>query len=168
GSQCIVVSIDVADGEVVVEGGRRRTGLAPAAWAAEAERLGAGEILLNSVDRDGTGRGYDLELVRAVTGATTIPVIALGGVGNYEHLAPGTLEGGASAVAAANIFHFFELSYPSAKRACLEAGLPMRPVRLGSRFFPREPDYAEEEKRARVDTRLAAAAQPLPRDTERA
>jgi imidazoleglycerol phosphate synthase cyclase subunit len=171
GSQCVVVSIDARrdeDGswEVYAEGGRKATGLEPAAWARRAEELGAGEILLNSIDRDGTAQGYDLELVRSVTEATSVPVIACGGVGSYDDFAPGILEGGASAVAAANIFHFFELSYPHAKRACLEAGLPMRDVGLGSRFFPREPRYAEEERQARIETRLRAAAAPLPDDTE--
>jgi imidazoleglycerol phosphate synthase cyclase subunit len=163
GSQCVVVSIDARRGEeggweVYAQSGREATGLDPAMWARRAEELGAGEILLNSIDRDGTAEGYDLELVRSVTEATSIPVIACGGVGTYDHFAAGILEGGASAVAAANIFHFFELSYPHAKRACLEAGVPMRDVGLGSRFFPREPRYAMEEREARIETRLRAAA----------
>jgi imidazoleglycerol phosphate synthase cyclase subunit len=171
GSQCVVVAIDAKrreDGgrEVYTHGGTVPTGLDPAAWAARAEELGAGEIFLNSIDRDGTAQGYDLELVRSVTTATTIPVIACGGVGRYDHLPAGILEGGASAVAAANIFHFFELSYPHAKRVCIDAGLPMRQVGLGSRFFPREPRYPEGEGRERVETRLRAAAAGPPDDTE--
>jgi imidazoleglycerol phosphate synthase cyclase subunit len=162
GAQCIVVSIDARrndDGvhEVFVDGGRRPTGRDPAEWAARSEALGAGEIFLNSIDRDGTAQGYDLELIRSVTEATTVPVIACGGVGSYDDFAPGILAGGASAVAAANIFHFFELSYPLAKRACLEAGVPLRPVRLGSPWFPREPSYSDEEKQVRIETRERAA-----------
>lgn len=156
GSQCIVASIDVLRDEggrteVFADGGRRATGRDPVQWAREVERLGAGEIFLNSIDRDGAGNGYDLELVRAVADAVTIPVVACGGVGNYEHFAPGVLEGHASAVSAANIFHFFELSYPHAKQAAIDAGVPMRPVSLGSRFLKREPVY----DRAVADARLA-------------
>lgn len=170
GSQCVVVSIDARrrqDGshEVFVDGGRRATGRDPAEWAREAEQLGAGEILLNSIDRDGTAQGYDLELISSVTEATSIPVIACGGVGTYDHLPAGIIEGGASAVAAANIFHFFELSYPNAKRACIEAGTHMRSVQLGSRWFPREPVYPRDAARIRVDERLDAARHPLPEDT---
>lgn len=167
GSQAMVVSIDVRGGEVVVAGGKRGTGLAPAEWARHAEELGAGEIFLNAVDRDGAGTGYDLDLIRSVTDATTIPVIAAGGVGRYEHLPPGILEADASAVAAANVFHFFELSYPRAKQTCIDAGIPMRPVRLGSRFFRREPEYVPGDGEARIRARLEAAARPLPADTER-
>jgi len=130
GSQAIVVCIDVLrheDGrtEVVVDGGRTATGLAPDAWAQEAERFGAGEILLQSVDRDGTGRGYDLELIRSVAAATHIPVIACGGVGTYEHYAAG-VKAGAAAVAAANIWHFKELSDRNGKRALARAGIDVR------------------------------------------
>jgi N-acetyl sugar amidotransferase len=163
----MVVSIDVLDGEVVVDGGKRGTGLSPAEWARRAEELGAGEIFLNSVDRDGAGTGYDLDLIRSVTAATTIPVIACGGVGRYEHLPPGILDAGASAVAAANVFHFFELSYPRAKQECIDAGIPMRPVRLGSRFFRREPEYEPGDGERRIAARIEAAARPLPANTER-
>jgi imidazole glycerol phosphate synthase subunit HisF len=156
GSQCIVVSIDAIrhpDGrlEVLAEGGRRVTGLDPVQWARQVQNLGAGEIFLNSIDRDGSGRGYDLALVAAVSDAVSIPVIACGGVGQYEHFAPGILQGRASAVSAANIFHFFELSYPHAKQSCINAGIPMRPVGLGSRYIPRDPEY----DRAAEDNRLA-------------
>lgn len=170
GSQCVVVSIDAkrtpgGGYEVHTRGGGRPTGLDPADWAAEAERLGAGEIFLNSIDRDGSGQGYDTALVRRVVEATRIPVVACGGVGTYDHFAAGILEGGASAVSAANIFHFFELSYPLAKKACIAAGIPMRPVRLGSRFFPREPQYDPEEPGRRIARRLALAAQTPPADS---
>lgn len=130
GSQAIVVSIDVlrypnGETEVFIEGGREPTGMKPEDWARQVEDLGAGEILLNSIDRDGTGRGYDLELISAVASATTIPVIACGGVGKYEHYAEG-VKAGASAVAAANIWHFKELSDRGGKRALVKAGVHVR------------------------------------------
>lgn len=130
GSQCIVVSIDVrrhADDhcEVFTARGREPTGLDPVNWARQVEELGAGEIFLNSIDRDGTARGYDLELVGAVAEATSIPVIACGGVGRFEHFAEG-LAAGASAVSAANIFHFTELSDRQAKRVLRAAGVDVR------------------------------------------
>jgi cyclase len=130
GSQAIVVSIDVlrhptGRWEVMVDGGRTPTGLDPSAWAGEAERRGAGEILLQSIDRDGTGRGYDLELIRSVSSGTSIPVIACSGVGQYAHYAEG-VQAGASAVAAANIWHFKELSDRGGKRALAKAGVNVR------------------------------------------
>jgi cyclase len=130
GSQAIVVSIDVlrdTDGrtEVFIEGGRMPTGLEPEVWAQEVEKRGAGEILLQSIDRDGTGRGYDLELIHAVASVTTIPVIACSGVGRYEDYAKG-IKAGASAVAAANIWHFKELSDRGGKRALARAGIEVR------------------------------------------
>jgi imidazoleglycerol phosphate synthase cyclase subunit len=162
GAQCVVVSIDAqlrSDGryEVYAESGRRPTGRDPADWAQEVERLGAGEIFLNSIDRDGSAQGYDLQLVRHVTGAVRIPVIACGGVGKYADFAPGVLEGGAAAVAAANIFHFFELSYPFAKRASIEAGVPMRPVKLDSKWQRREPEYDRAAEDSRIQVRLERA-----------
>lgn len=162
GSQCIVVSIDAMrhpDGrlEVFSRGGKAPTGLEPAQWARRAEELGAGEIFLNSIDRDGRATGYDLGLIKSVTSAVGIPVIACGGVGKYDDFAPGILEGGADAVSAANIFHFFELSYPYAKRACLEAGLPMRQVGLNSRWFRREPVYDTAARDNAIRVRLEMA-----------
>jgi imidazoleglycerol phosphate synthase cyclase subunit len=174
GAQCIVVSIDARrhdDGsyEVFADGGRLATGRSPAEWAREVEQLGAGEILLNSIDRDGSALGYDLDLVRTVTAAVGIPVIALGGVGRYEHFPEAVADGQAAAAAAANIFHFFELSYAHAKQACLDRGLPMRPVALGSRWLPREPQYDRKAADARIAERLRqardgdyAAARPRP------
>lgn len=130
GSQCVVVSIDAlareGGWEVYAQGGRVPTGHDPVGWAVEAEQRGAGEILLNSIDRDGAGAGYDLDLIRAVSEAVGIPVVALGGVGSWEHLADGLRLGGASAVAAANIFHYTENSVYNAKRHLYEAGLPVR------------------------------------------
>lgn len=131
GSQCIVVSMDVKQHgagryEVYAHWGQGPTGLDPVSWAKEVERLGAGEIFLNSIDRDGTAEGYDLDLIGAVATAVRIPVIACGGVGRYEDFAAGVLQGKASAVSAANIFHFKELSDKNAKRAMKKAGVSVR------------------------------------------
>lgn len=131
GSQCIVVAIDarsVAPGrwEVYIHGGRTATGKDVLEWASEVEALGAGEILLTSMDRDGTKAGYDLELTRAVSRAVSLPVIASGGVGNLEHLAEGLSLGEADAVLAASIFHYREYSINEAKRYLEDRGIPVR------------------------------------------
>lgn len=131
GSQCIVVAVDAkADGpgrwQVYTHGGRRGTGLDAVAWAREVERLGAGEILLTSMDRDGTRQGFDLGLTRAVADAVGIPVIASGGVGSLEHLADGVTEGRADAVLAASIFHFGEFTVVQAKQLMADRGIPVR------------------------------------------
>lgn len=131
GSQCIVVAIDArrrAEGgwEVFTHGGRTPTGRDAVEWAREIESLGAGEILLTSMDRDGTKAGFDLELTRAVSDAVGIPVIASGGVGNLQHLADGVTQGRADAVLAASIFHFGEYSVGEAKRFMAAQGIPMR------------------------------------------
>lgn len=162
GSQCIVVSIDTRASEkggweVFVDGGRRATGRSPADWAREMERRGAGEILLNSIDRDGSAKGYDLDLIRCVADAIFIPVVACGGVGRYDHIAPAILDGHAAAAAVANLFHFFELAYPHAKQAATSAGVRMRPGRLGSRFLAREPVYDQAREGARIEERLRQA-----------
>jgi imidazole glycerol-phosphate synthase subunit HisF len=131
GAQCVVVAIDArrAGGgfEVYTHGGRRGTGIDAVGWAVECERRGAGEILLTSMDRDGTRDGYDLELTRAVSAAVGVPVIASGGVGTLEHLAEGALEGGADAVLAASIFHFAEHSVREAKQHLTARGVMVRP-----------------------------------------
>jgi cyclase len=131
GSQCIVVAVDAkqtAPGrwEVFTHGGRNPTGLDAVAYAREVASLGAGEILLTSMDRDGTRNGFDLALTRAVADAVTIPVIASGGVGSLEHLVEGVRDGHANAVLAASIFHFGESSVADAKTALAKAGLPVR------------------------------------------
>ena len=166
GAQAIVVSIDAMrseDGrvEVFIDGGKTATGLVPAQWARECERLGAGEIFINSIDRDGSGYGYDLALIESVTAAVSIPVIACGGVGNYKDFAPGIQTAGASAVAAANIFNFYELAYPHAKRTCIEAGVSMRPVSLQTKWFPREPIYDSATEAAKLQRRMDNASQGL-------
>jgi cyclase len=131
GSQCIVVAIDAkASGpgswEIFTHGGRRSTGLDAVAYAKEVAALGAGEILLTSMDRDGTRQGFDLALTRAVSHAVKIPVIASGGVGCVEHLVEGVRDGHASAVLAASIFHFGEISIQEAKAFMAASGVPVR------------------------------------------
>jgi len=136
GAQCIVVAIDakrVAAGkargprfEIFTHGGREPTGIEATGYAREVVALGAGEILLTSMDRDGTKRGFDLELTRAVADAVTVPVIASGGVGTLEHLVEGVRDGHASAVLAASIFHYGECTIGEAKRFMAAAGLPVR------------------------------------------
>ena len=131
GSQCIVVAIDaktVAPGkwEIFTHGGRRATGIDAVAFARLVTAKGAGEILLTSMDRDGTKSGFNLPLTRAISDAVSIPVIASGGVGTLDHLVDGVRLGGASAVLAASIFHFGEFSIPQAKAHMAAAGIPMR------------------------------------------
>lgn len=131
GSQCIVAAIDAKRvgpqrWEVFTHGGRNATGKDAIEWAREVQRLGAGEILLTSMDADGTKAGFDLELTRAVSDAVSVPVIASGGVGNLQHLADGVLLGGADAVLAASIFHFGEYTIEEAKRFMASKGICMR------------------------------------------
>ena len=131
GSQCIVVAIDaksVAPGrwEIFTHGGRKTTGLDAIAYAREVVALGAGEILLTSMDRDGTKSGFDVALTRSVADAVSVPLIASGGVGNLDHLVDGIREGHATAVLAASIFHFGEYTIRQAKEHMAAAGLPMR------------------------------------------
>jgi cyclase len=131
GAQAIIVSIDARatsndQYEVAVESGQRPTGRRPEDWAQEAAEHGAGEILVTSIDREGMGLGYDLNLIRRVSSAVNIPVIACGGAGQYAHFAPAIREGGAAAIAAANIFAFKEISYLDAKDALMEAGVSVR------------------------------------------
>jgi cyclase len=131
GAQCIVVAIDakqVAPGkwEVFTHGGRNATGLDAVEWARKMESMGAGELLLTSMDRDGTKSGFDLGLTRAVSDAVGIPVIASGGVGGLQDLANGILEGHADAVLAASIFHYGEHTVGEAKRFMAGRGIPMR------------------------------------------
>jgi cyclase len=130
GDQCIVVAIDakrVGDHwEIFTHGGRNPTGIDAIGYAQEVVTLGAGEILLTSMDRDGTKKGYDVALTRAIADAVTVPVIASGGVGNLDHLVEGIRDGHATAVLAASIFHFGEYTVRQAKEHMVRAGLPMR------------------------------------------
>jgi imidazole glycerol-phosphate synthase subunit HisF len=133
GSQCVVIAIDArrrADGEgweVYTHGGRRPTGLDAVAWAVEATRRGAGEILLTSMDRDGTKAGYDLALLEAIGTATNVPLIASGGAGTLDHMVEALAPGRADAVLAASIFHFGTYRIADAKRHLARNGLPVRP-----------------------------------------
>jgi cyclase len=131
GAQCVVVAMDVkrsANGfEVYSHGGRRPTGIDALAWATEAERLGAGELLLTSMDRDGTASGYDLELLRAIGDLTSVPIVASGGVGTLEHLREGALAG-ADALLAASIFHYGTFTIAEAKAYLEHAGVELRPI----------------------------------------
>lgn len=135
GSQCIVVAIDAKQvskegeplkWEIFTHGGRKPTGIDAVEWAKKMVDYGAGEILLTSMDRDGTKIGFDLELTRAICDAVSVPVIASGGVGKLEHLAEGVIEGGADAVLAASIFHFGEYTIEEAKRAMAERNVEVR------------------------------------------
>jgi cyclase len=136
GAQCVVVAIDSRgrtdsqgpEFEVYTHGGRTPTGIDTIEWAQRAVELGAGEILLTSMDRDGTRDGFDLPVTAAVSEAVTVPVIASGGVGTLEHLVEGITEGGAEAVLAASIFHFGEHTVGEAKRALADAGVAVRPA----------------------------------------
>jgi len=137
GSQCCVVAIDprrsttpglVSGYEVFTRGGRHATGIDGVEWAQKAEQLGAGELLVTSMDRDGTYEGFDNEMLAAITSVVNIPVIASGGVGSVEDLAPGVTVGGADAVLAASIFHFGEASVAEAKNSLTNAGLIVRPI----------------------------------------
>ncbi|RMH64763.1 MAG: imidazole glycerol phosphate synthase subunit HisF [Bacteroidetes bacterium] len=135
GSQCIVVAIDAkrtSDDpprwEVFTHGGRRGTGIDAVAWAVEAERRGAGELLVTSMDRDGTKDGYDLDLLRTISERVRIPVIASGGAGTLEHLRDALVQGQADAVLAASIFHFRTYSITEAKQFLQEAGIAVRPA----------------------------------------
>jgi cyclase len=142
GAQCVVVGIDVRRSgspdagsvrfEVYTHGGRVATGIDAVAWAAECEARGAGEVVLNSMDRDGTRHGFDLELTRLVVDTVGIPVVASGGVGRLEHLVEGAVAGGADAVLAASIFHFGEATVAQAKAELQAAGVIVRPVVGGS------------------------------------
>jgi imidazole glycerol-phosphate synthase subunit HisF len=133
GSQCIVVAIDAKRAanhwEVFTHGGRNPTGIDACEWATQMQSYGAGEILLTSMDRDGTKAGYDLELTRAISDCVGIPVIASGGVGNLQHIYDGLTEGNASAALAASIFHFREFTIGECKTYLASRGVVVRPVR---------------------------------------
>ena len=130
GSQCIVVAIDAKKNKdswtIYTHGGRKETGIDAIEWAQFIAEKGAGELLVTSMDRDGTGKGFDLDLLKAITSKVSVPVIASGGVGSLEHLVQGIKEGGANAVLAASIFHFGKFKIKDARKAMTEAGLNTR------------------------------------------
>jgi cyclase len=126
GSQCVVVSIDVREGAVFTHSGTQPSELTPVAWARQAAALGAGEIIITSIDREGTRTGFDLALTRAVADAVTVPVVASGGAGTLHDLVAGIREGHASAVSAASLFHFTDQSVIKARAFMKHAGLDMR------------------------------------------
>jgi len=148
GSQCIVSSIDVKKNslgkyKVMIDRGRIETTFDPINWAIEVEKLGAGEILLTSIDHDGSRKGYDLELIKRISDSVSIPVVAFGGVGNWQHLVDGINIGHADAVSAANIFHFTEHSTYNAKEFMINSGLNVRKSKFYQLPIPRRPKYNE-------------------------
>lgn len=148
GSQCIVVSIDTRKNlsdeyEVFIDRGRKPTGLHPVDWAKKIQNLGAGEILLTSINNEGQRKGYDLHLLKQVCESVTIPVIAFGGVGEWQHLVDGIQIGKANAVSAANIFHYTEHSTYNAKEFMHEVGLNVRVPKFYKLPIPRRPKYNE-------------------------
>lgn len=148
GSQCIVSSIDVKkneDGiyEVFVDRGRKNTHIEAISWAKEVEKLGVGEIFLTSIDHDGTRHGYDLELMKQISKKVNIPIIAFGGVGNWQHLVDGIKIGNVDSVSAANIFHYTEHSTFNAKKFMFDAGLNVRKPDFHNIPSPRKPKYEE-------------------------
>jgi imidazole glycerol-phosphate synthase subunit HisF len=148
GSQCIVAAIDVKKNElneykVVINRGKEFTNLDPLSWAKEAEKLGAGEILLTSIDADGTKNGYDLELLKMISTSVSIPVIAFGGVGSWQHLVDGIKIGHADAVSAANIFYHSEQSTYNAKEFMISNNLNVRIPKFYDILTPRNPKYLD-------------------------
>jgi len=162
GSQCIVVNIDVKKDErghycVFSDSGNTKMNLDPLEWAKKVESKGAGEILIQFIDRDGLGTGFDEEFINLISDSVSIPVVACGGAGSYEHFSSALNNTSLSGVAAANIFNYFELAYPNAKKHCIENNINLRPVKLESRWFPREPEYDFDEIVQRIDVRLKRA-----------
>ena len=160
GSQCIVLAIDAKreeDGQITLwkKGATEKADISLTDWAKQAEDLGAGEIFLNSIDCDGIGEGYDNDLIAQAVDAVNIPVIACGGVGEYEHFGETVKNTNVSAVAAANIFHFREVSYPHAKKVCEETGINIRPFDAENKWFKREPEYNYKVRDERIAKTIA-------------
>lgn len=148
GRQCVMVSIDGRPGantpsgyQVTIDNARRDTGKDVVAWARKAVERGAGELLINSTTHDGNKQGYDLQLIRKISEAVSVPVIAMGGANELSHFVDGIARGGADAVAAGNVFHYFEHSTKKAKEAMAAAGLPVRSIGFYKVAMPRRPKY---------------------------
>lgn len=161
GSQALVAGIDYTYSsgkpEVMIERGRQRTGLDPVEWAKHVADRGAGEILIQSIDNDGSASGYDLRLIEELCSAVTVPVVCCGGAGKFEHFELAARETSVSAVAAANVFHFTENCYPEAKDFLVQEGLNFRNTKISSEDFPREPVYDKQTETDRLGIRLENA-----------
>ena len=163
GAQCVIASIDAkregkSSHRTLINNGQTDTGLSVIEHVKLAEKLGVGEILINCIDDDGAGKGFDIELMKAASDNVTIPVIGCGGAREYQHFTDVIVDGHVSAVAAANIFHFKEMSYPLAKKSMLENGIRIRPPVINSKWFPREPQYVLGEGARRIEERRTQAA----------
>lgn len=158
GSQAVVAGIDYTctsgKPEVMIDRGRRRTGLDPIEWARQVVDRGAGEIFLQSIDNDGSALGFDLGYIEEVSSAVSVPVVCCGGAGNFAHFESVARETSASAIAAANIFHFTEISYPQAKHHLIKNGLSFRATKIASDHFPREPIYNRQTEIDHLNDRL--------------
>lgn len=158
GSQCIVAGIDAmrnnSKWDIYIDGGSIKIKGDVADWARELENMGAGEIFLNSIDRDGSAKGYDVDLIKYVTKNVKIPVIACGGAGNYSDVVPPIIQGKANAVAVANLLNFYELSYIHMKNFAIQSGIPMRPINLGSKYISREPIYDNVRESKKISERI--------------
>ncbi len=159
GSQCIVAGIDAkfinaGNWNVFIDGGKFNTKMSPDFWAQELQERGAGEIFLNSIDRDGSALGYDIELIKKVSESINIPVVAAGGAGEYSDIIPVINIAKASGVAIGNLLHFYEVSYLKAKNVALENGIPMRPPSFESEYIKREPNYDRNNENVKLERRI--------------
>lgn len=161
GSQAVVAGIDYTcssgNPEVIIDRGRQKTGRDPVEWAKQAADMGAGEIFLQAIDSDGSATGFDLQLIDKLCSAVSVPVVCCGGAGQFEHFELAARKTAVSAVAAANIFHFTEISYPAAKEFLIEKGLNFRTTPISSEYFPREPAYDKQKETDRLNLRLENA-----------
>ena len=165
GSQCIVAGIDAkhlkkGNWNVYIDSGSTNTKLCPAMWAKELEDRGAGEIFLNSINRDGSAQGYDIDLISKVTEAVNLPVVAAGGAGKYSDVIPVFKKAKASGAAIGNLFHFYEVSYLKARNLALENDIPLRSPSFQSEFITREPDYNHQYENKKLEERIKNSKDP--------